>query len=266
MTDFSKMAAAYQRRAVVQQSAGEALLEMLDIRPGADVLDVACGPGALTARIRTRTTGRVVGCDAAPGMIDEARSRHGVAGIEFVECDAARLPFADEFDAIYCNSAFQWFRDSAAVLSGCLMALRPTGRMAMQAPAKREFCPQFIVAVEELQRNADTRAVYANFRSPWRFLENAENYAQLFSTAGFTVLESRMEAVAQRCSAQQAMEIFLSGAAVAYLNPQYYEGGAPTDYPARAAEIVAATLASQCGSDGMIELIFHRVFVSACRV
>jgi hypothetical protein len=40
MPDFSRMAASYQQRAVVQQSAGEALLEMLDIKPGEDVLDL----------------------------------------------------------------------------------------------------------------------------------------------------------------------------------------------------------------------------------
>lgn len=266
MADFSRMAAAYQHRAVVQQSAGEALLEMLDIKPGEDVLDLACGPGALTARIRGRTNGRVVGCDAAAGMIAEARSRHGGTGIEFVESDAARLPFAAEFDAVYCNSAFQWFGDSAAVLSGCLNALRPGGRMAMQAPAKSDFCPNFIAAVAELRQHDGTREVFARFKSPWRFFESAGNYARLFADAGFTVEESRMEAVANRCSPQQAMEIFLSGAAVAYLNPRYYEGGVPADFLARAEGIVAAALGRQCGTDGMIELTFHRVFVLACKV
>jgi ubiquinone/menaquinone biosynthesis C-methylase UbiE len=263
MPDFSQMAASYQQRAVVQQSAGEALLEMLDIKPGEDVLDLACGPGALTARIRERTDGRVVGCDAAPGMIAEARARHGGAGIEFVESDAARLPFSAEFDAIYCNSALQWFDDPAAVLTGCLDALRAGGRMAMQAPAKKEFCPNVIAAVGELQRHGDTRDVFAHFRSPWRFLENAGNYARLFADAGFTVAESHMESVVNRCSPQQAMEIFRSGAAVAYLNPRYYEGGVPADFLPRAAKIVAAALERQCGSDGMVELTFHRVFVLA---
>lgn len=263
MPDFSRMAASYQQRAVVQKSAGEILLAMLDLKPGEDVLDLACGPGALTARMRERTTGRIVGCDAAPGMIAEARARHGSDGIEFVAFDAARLPFADEFDAIFCNSAFQWFEDPAAVLTHCFNALRAEGRIAMQAPARKDFCPNFIAAIDELQRHDDTREIFARFRSPWRFLENAGNYARLFAEAGFTVAESRMETVANRCSAQQAMEIFLSGAAVAYLNPRYYEGGVPAGYLPHAAKIVAATLQRQCGNDGMVELTFHRVFVLA---
>ena len=120
MADFSPIATEYQRRASVQQAAGEALLDMLAVASAEDVLDLACGPGALTARLRNLTTGRVTGCDAASGMIAEARRQYGDGGIEFVECDAAALPFAGEFDAVYCNSSFQWFADPTAVLASCL--------------------------------------------------------------------------------------------------------------------------------------------------
>ncbi|MDD5328761.1 MAG: methyltransferase domain-containing protein [Sulfuricella sp.] len=263
MADFSPIATDYQRRASVQLSAGEALLEMLAVAPGEDVLDLACGPGALTARLRGITRGRVAGCDAAAGMIAEARRQHGDAGIEFVECDAAALPFMDEFDAIYCNSSFQWFADPAAVLAGCLKALRPSGRMAMQSPAKAEFCPAFIQAVEGLREHAETRDVFARYKSPWLFLETAGNYARLFADAGFEVAESRMETVSSRCSPEQAMEIFRSGAALAYLNPQCYVGEAPPDYPARAAAIIADALQAQAGPDGLVSLDFHRIYLLA---
>ncbi|HUW51425.1 MAG TPA: methyltransferase domain-containing protein [Sulfuricella sp.] len=263
MADFSHTASDYQRRAIVQQSAGEALLDMLAVAPGENVLDLACGPGALTARIRKLTHGRVTGCDAASGMIDEARRQHGDAGIEFVEYDAAALPFEGEFDAIYCNSAFQWFTDPAAVLTGCLKALRQGGRMAMQAPAKADFCPGFIQAVEVLREHAETRDTFARYQSPWLFLENAENYARLFTDAGFAVAESRMETTTNRCSPEKSMEIFNSGAAVAYLNPQCYEGGVPPDYPARAAAIIAAALRRQRGPDGQVSLAFHRIYLLA---
>lgn len=263
MADFSPIATEYQRRASVQQVAGGALLDMLAVTAGEDVLDLACGPGALTARLRNLTTGRVTGCDAAAGMIAEARRQYGDGGIEFVECDAAALPFAGEFDAIYCNSSFQWFADPAAALAGCLRALRPGGRMAMQCPAKAEFCPAFVRAVEELGQQAETRDAFARYQSPWLFFETAENYARLFADAGFEVAESRMETASSRCSPERAMEIFHSGAALAYLNPQCYEGGVPPDYPARAAAIVAAALRRQGGTDGLVSLAFHRVYLLA---
>ena len=75
--------------------------------------------------------------------------------------------------------------------------------------------------------------------------------------------ESRMETAAIWCSPETAMEIFRSGAAMAYLNPLCYEGGVPLDYPARAAAIVADSLRSQREQDGLVSLAFHRVYVLA---
>ncbi|MCD6492793.1 MAG: hypothetical protein J7K36_03195 [Archaeoglobaceae archaeon] len=48
--DFSKIADEYMP--VVQLSAGEKLLELLNIREHENVLDLGCGDGRLTAKIR----------------------------------------------------------------------------------------------------------------------------------------------------------------------------------------------------------------------
>src|ERR1700704_930924 len=68
--------------------------------PGAAVLDVACGTGALTRELSRRTApgGRVVGTDFSPSMLEEARRRS--PALLWVEADAHALPFGDaEFDA-----------------------------------------------------------------------------------------------------------------------------------------------------------------------
>jgi len=67
---------------------------------GGSALDVACGSGKLTARLASiaGTSGRVVGLDFSPQMLEVARREH--PGIEFVEGDALNLPFDDaSFDA-----------------------------------------------------------------------------------------------------------------------------------------------------------------------
>jgi demethylmenaquinone methyltransferase / 2-methoxy-6-polyprenyl-1,4-benzoquinol methylase len=66
--------------------------------PSGSALDVACGSGRLTAELARRArSGRVVGLDFSPGMLARARADH--PGLEFVEGDALRLPFAEgEFD------------------------------------------------------------------------------------------------------------------------------------------------------------------------
>ena len=70
------------------------------LRAGGSALDVACGSGKLTAELAkiAGPTGRVVGLDFSPRMLEVARREH--TGLEFLEGDALNLPFdAASFDA-----------------------------------------------------------------------------------------------------------------------------------------------------------------------
>ena len=74
----------------------EPLLDAAGVGPGTAVLDVGCGPGALSAAAAARGA-RVTGVDLAVGMLAEARRRH--PGIAFLHADAEQLPFdAGAFD------------------------------------------------------------------------------------------------------------------------------------------------------------------------
>ena len=70
----------------------EPLLDAARVGPGVRVLDVGCGPGALSAAAAARGA-RVTGADLAEGMLAQARRNH--PGIEFVHADAEELPFDD---------------------------------------------------------------------------------------------------------------------------------------------------------------------------
>jgi SAM-dependent methyltransferase len=70
----------------------EPLLDAAAVGPGLRVLDVGCGPGALSAAAAARRA-PVVGVDLAEGMLEEARRRH--PELEFVCADAEALPFPD---------------------------------------------------------------------------------------------------------------------------------------------------------------------------
>jgi methylase of polypeptide subunit release factors len=51
-TNFSRLAADYAKKALVQRSAAETLMGLLGIGEQDDVLDLGCGTGHLTKRIR----------------------------------------------------------------------------------------------------------------------------------------------------------------------------------------------------------------------
>ncbi|RAH37398.1 methyltransferase domain-containing protein [Halomonas sp. SL1] len=126
---FSRAAPHYRERARAQQAMAERLLERLPERAGA-VLDLGCGPGDLAAELAKRfaADATIHGLDLAPGMLTEARRRHGET-IDWLCADAADLPLPDGgLDLVVSNLAIQWCSDLDAVLAEVRRVLRPGGR------------------------------------------------------------------------------------------------------------------------------------------
>ena len=262
MSDFSSIARIYRQNATAQKSAAEQLFWMLRIQRSDDILDLGCGTGHLAQEIRVLTDGRVVGIDLFPEMIVMAREA-APDTIEFVTGAAETLDMPGEFDAIFCNSVFQWFTDAPRALANCYAALRPGGRMAMQAPARTEYCPQFVRAVAKLGEDPRTSEAWAHFRTPWTFYETADDYTRLFTGAGFTIGGAEIEELREHGTPERALEMFESGAAAAYLNPVCYDAPLPPGYLEAAREIILADLRAQADSRGRLEVLFYRVYVLA---
>ena len=277
MAPFDELAASYEGNAVAQKGAAAVLLELLPIGPEEDVLDVGCGPGHLTRRLRLATRGRVEGVDASAGMIEEARRMappgedsssgrgDGEGTVRFAVARAEDLPFEAEFDAIFCNSAFHWFHDAARALARMRAALRPGGRLGIQAPATRLYCPSFVAAMASVAAHPDTRDTFARFRSPWLFLESAGEYAAVLERSRFAVRVARLQAQHERRPPEGAMRIFESGAVAGYLAQDCYDVALHAGYAGRVREIVRAALAAEADAEGMVDLTFNRVFLVATR-
>jgi tRNA (uracil-5-)-methyltransferase TRM9 len=69
----------------------------LDGRTGTTALDLGCANGR-HAELLTRHADRVIGADVSAGLLAEARERAVERGfdLELVQCDAARIPLADD--------------------------------------------------------------------------------------------------------------------------------------------------------------------------
>ncbi len=259
---FDAVSSRYAKDSTVQRSASEILLALVPPGPAEDVLDVGCGTGGMLARVRSMTRGRVVGADPSQGMIDAAR-RDVPAGVELVVSAAEDMSFSGEFDLALSNSAVQWFSDVPRGLARIRAALRRGGRLGVQAPARREYCPELVAAVDEVARDPRTAATFATFRSPWTFHETADDYAALFGRAGFSVSFARIDEVVACESLDGAMRVFGSGAAAGYLGTRCYPVPLPSGYAEAMREIVRASLARRVGQDGKVDLRFRRVFLVA---
>ena len=207
------------------------------------------------------TSGRVMGIDASPGMEAEAR-RGGDADITFEVASAESLDMPQSFDVIFCNSALQWFADAPRALRNCWAALRGGGRMAVQAPAGSDYSPNFVAAFAGVGVDERTRDYFSGFGWPWFWAETAKAYAEVFAAAGFTVLSAEIVAQRRMGAPEDAMRVFESGAAAAYMNPDCYTLRPPDEYFAAAREIVLDGLRSQA-TDGRLELCINRLYLLA---
>jgi SAM-dependent methyltransferase len=116
------------------------MAEVLDLRPGDELLEVACGSGVFLAH-HAAQTGYVAGLDLSNVQIDLARRRlaermaSGTADI--VKGDAAELPWEDErFSAVTCMGSMEAFPDPPLVLTEMVRVLRPGGRAVLAVGAR----------------------------------------------------------------------------------------------------------------------------------
>ncbi len=128
------------RRAVHGLRAGRRLrrksIDAAQIKPGERILDVGCGTGDLTllAKERAGATGQVYGIDAAPEMIDVARSKaaRAKAEVDFrVSCHRT-LPFpAESFDVVLSSLMMHHLPDDLKpqALAEIRRVIKPGGRL-----------------------------------------------------------------------------------------------------------------------------------------
>ena len=109
----------------------------LDLRPGEAVADLGSGAGidAFLAARKVGPTGRVIGVDMTPAMLERARAaaaRHGFAQVDFREGRLEALPIADgSLDAVTSNCVFNLVPDKPAVFREVARVLKPGGRLVV---------------------------------------------------------------------------------------------------------------------------------------
>jgi len=100
---------------------------------GCEVLDLACGDGFHTRRVKRMGSARTVGVDLSQAMLDRAKTRENQEklGIEFVQADARALPDVGQFDLVVAAYLLNYARDAqelAQMLGSVARALKPGGR------------------------------------------------------------------------------------------------------------------------------------------
>jgi trans-aconitate methyltransferase len=158
---------------------GMPVLELLNPQPGERILDIGCGDGVLSQKIR-EAGATVVGVDGSPDMVAAARQH----GIDARHLDASALAFEGEFDAAFSNAALHWMkRDPDAVLKGVRHALRPVGRFGGEFGGHGCVAAIMVALLAVLRQHGIQDAASL---TPWYFPTAGEYQAKL-ENAGFRV-------------------------------------------------------------------------------
>ncbi len=102
----------------------------VSLAPGARLLDVGCGTGALLEKLAQNfPQATLVGVDPVPEMLAVARGRLS-ASTELGGGWAEELPFADDsFDTVVSCNAFHYIRQPVEALQEMTRVLRPGGEI-----------------------------------------------------------------------------------------------------------------------------------------
>ena len=104
----------------------------LGLRPGATVVDVACGTGLNFSLLEQAIgpNGRIVGVDLTDAMLGQARQRietNGWRNVSLVQADAAEFDFPTKVDAILSTYALSHVPDCGDVIAHGAAALSRGG-------------------------------------------------------------------------------------------------------------------------------------------
>ncbi len=169
------------------------LAALLEPVAEADVADLGCGDGRLSAQLHRRLGARrTVGVDSSPAMLAEAAVRAG-NGLSFEEADIA-IWTGRGLDVVFSNAALHWVADHARVLGCWRDALAPTGQLAVQVPANADHPSHEVareLANEWLGPVAPADPVAENVLPP-------EGYAEVLADLGFERQHVRLQVYGHR--------------------------------------------------------------------
>jgi SAM-dependent methyltransferase len=137
---FGPRAAGWEDRFPGDEPQFQRAIDELGVPTGGRTLDVGCGTGRALPLLRAAVGARgvVLGLDATPEMLAEAR-RLGREQVAFLLLgDAHRLPLADSsLDAIFAAGLVEHLTDPSAGLAELARVTRPGGRLAIFHPISR---------------------------------------------------------------------------------------------------------------------------------
>ncbi|MCJ8279800.1 MAG: methyltransferase domain-containing protein [Rivularia sp. ALOHA_DT_140] len=167
------------------------LIEYSQISSQQHILDIGTGTGnlAIESAEIVGAGGKVIGVDISTQMLDIARDKIKVLGlnnVEFQLADAEELNYpTNSFDRILCANTFPWMENKPATLRIWNQFLKPGGVIAIHTPADTAYIGQVILR--------SVLGKYGIKLKPSNRIGSIETCKKLFVNAGFEEIDIKTE-------------------------------------------------------------------------
>lgn len=128
---FDRLAPQWDRDMIKNDRIIETILENAHIRPGQQILDVACGTGVMIPYYLQKNVASVVGIDISPEMTKIAREKFSQANVQILCGDIENTEFSQKFDRIVVYNAFPHFPDPENLIRTLANLLKPGGSVTV---------------------------------------------------------------------------------------------------------------------------------------
>lgn len=159
---------------------GADVVQWLAPKNGEQILDLGCGTGQLAAQI-SESGAIVSGVDASESMIEAAKLNY--PAIKFEVIDGTKLPYYENFDAIFSNATFHWIENQEELIKKLYNSLKNGGRLVVEFGGKGNV-KGITDAIELAAKNL---GLAAKLTKDFWFFPSISTYTSLLEKNGFEV-------------------------------------------------------------------------------
>lgn len=215
-----------------------------ELRANQSVLDIGTGTGT-AARLALGDQRRVIGLDAAAGMLEIARLE--APGVELIEADFTRIPLEDaSVDVVIAAHALLFVKDRVMALREWLRVIAPGGRLSLSVPGPGDVVPSAVFG-----------EIYDRYDVEW----NSNDYPVPSELAGWAGEAGWID---MKVDADPTTAILLGDEAA--FRTWLRVGRAVSGWSAERIDAFARDLmASQSSADGSFRIPFGTIYLTARR-
>lgn len=182
---FDYIAGRHWQRSMLEEWTGG-----FPFRPGGSILDVGCGPGALSASLQAAGA-NVTGLDRSSRMIALARRKYSGGGARFAEGDALALPFGEgTFQAVVAASLVNVVTGPEVLIAEMTRVTAVGGYVSVLFPVLEFDTAKVDRIADELVVAGFSRTVLGCWQA-WSRKLSPETVSGLFEDAGLSEISVR---------------------------------------------------------------------------